>query len=77
MSLNHSDEKSARWTMLEFGRFFQSKNVKNAYAFDGGQTSEVIFNGDIYAYIDRGTERWVSDMIYFATALPEEVWHNG
>lgn len=77
MSLNHSDEKSARWTMLQFGEFFQSMGVKDAYAFDGGQTSEIIFNGDIYAHVDKGSERWVSDMLYFATALPEEVWNNG
>lgn len=77
MSLNHSDEKAARWTMLEFGQFFQSRGVKSAYAFDGGQTSEIIFNGDIYNHIDKSSERWISDMIYFGTAIPEEVWNNG
>ena len=77
MSLNHSDEKSARWTMLEFGQFFQSRGVEKAYAFDGGQTSEIIFNGEIYNHIDKSSERWVSDMVYFGTAIPEEVWNNG
>lgn len=77
MSLNHSDEKSARWTMYEFGQFFQSRGVEKAYAFDGGQTSEIIFNGEIYNHIDKSSERWVSDMVYFGTALPEEVWNNG
>ena len=76
MSLNHSDEKSARWTMLEFGQFFQSRGVEKAYAFDGGQTSEIIFNGEIYNHIDKSSERWVSDMVYFGTALPEEVWNH-
>ena len=42
-----------------------------------GQTSEIIFNHEIYNYIDRNSERWVSDMIWFGTALPEEVWKNG
>ena len=77
MSLNHSDEKSARWTMYEFGQFFQSRGVEKAYAFDGGQTSEIIFNGQIYNHIDKSSERWVSDMVYFGTAIPEEVWNNG
>lgn len=77
MSLNHSDEKSARWTMYEFGQFFQSRGVEKAYAFDGGQTSEIIFNSEIYNHIDKSSERWVSDMVYFGTALPEEVWNNG
>ena len=77
MSLNHSSEKEARWTMMEFAEFFQSRGVRCAYAFDGGQTSEIIFNHEIYNYIDRNSERWVSDMIWFGTALPEEVWKNG
>lgn len=77
MSLNHSDEKAARWTMLEFGQFFQSRGVRCAYALDGGQTSEIIFNNEIYNHIDKSSERWVSDMIYFGTAIPEEVWNNG
>lgn len=77
MSLNHSDEKSARWTMYEFAQFFQSRGVEKAYAFDGGQTSEIIFNNEIYNHIDKSSERWVSDMVYFGTALPEEVWNNG
>lgn len=77
MSLNHSNEKEARWTMLQFAQLFQSRGVKCAYGFDGGQTSEVVFNGDIYNHVDKGSERWVSDMVYFGTALPEEVWNNG
>ena len=77
MSLNHSNEKEARWTMLQFAQLFQSRGVRCAYAFDGGQTSEVVFNGDIYNHVDKGSERWVSDMVYFGTALPEEVWNNG
>ena len=77
MSLNHSNEKEARWTMMDFAEFFQSRGVRCAYAFDGGQTSEIIFNHEIYNYIDRNSERWVSDMIWFGTALPEEVWKNG
>lgn len=77
MSLNHSIEKPARWTMREFAELFQSKGVKCAYAFDGGQTSEVIINDDIYNHVDKGSERWVSDMVYFGTALPEEVWNHG
>lgn len=64
-SLNHSNEKAARWTVKEFADFFASLGVKSAYTLDGGQTGELIINGDIYNHIDYGEERHVSDMIYF------------
>lgn len=76
MSLNHSDEKQARWTMSEFGRHFYEKGVINAYGLDGGQTSEIVFQGGTaYNHVDHvnGTNsRMVSDMIYFASALGGE-----
>lgn len=76
MSLNHSDEKQARWTMSEFGRHFYEKGVVNAYGLDGGQTSEIVFQGGTaYNHVDHvnGTNsRMVSDMIYFASALGGE-----
>ena len=37
----------------------------------------LVFNGEIYNHIDKSSERWVSDMVYFGTAIPEEVWNNG
>ena len=76
MSLNHSDEKQARWTMSEFGQHFYEKGVINAYGLDGGQTSEIVFQGGTaYNHVDHvnGTNsRMVSDMIYFASALGGE-----
>lgn len=57
-------------TIQEMGQIISSKNVKQAYELDGGQTGEVVMNGNIINHIDFGSERTVSDMIYFATALP-------
>ncbi|MBR1457346.1 MAG: phosphodiester glycosidase family protein, partial [Oscillospiraceae bacterium] len=71
MSLNHSPERAARWTVNQFGREMYNKGVFNAYCLDGGQTSEIVFRGQPYNYIDFGAERGVSDIIYFATAIPE------
>ena len=71
MSLNHSPERAARWTVNQFGREMCNKGVKTAYCLDGGQTSEIVFRGEPYNYIDYGSERGVSDIIYFATAIPE------
>ncbi len=72
MSLNHSPEKEARWTVNKFGEQMYARGLQQAYCLDGGQTSEVVFRGTPYNYIDFGGEREVSDIIYFATALPEK-----
>jgi len=70
MSLNHGD-KSARWTVNQFAEHFAEKPVITAYCLDGGQTGEVVFRGEPYNHVDFGAERNVSDIIYFATAVPE------
>ena len=70
MSLNHSNEKQARWNINTFAQHFAEKGVRTAYALDGGQTSEIVFQGEPYNYIDFGAERLVSDIIYFASAIP-------
>ena len=69
MSLNHSPEAEARWTVNQFARHFGEKPVINAYCLDGGQTSEIVFRGRPYNHVDYGKERPVSDNIYFATAI--------
>ena len=53
-----------------FSKMLYDKGVRHAYNIDGGQTGELIINGKIRNSIDFGSERTVSDMIYFATALP-------
>ena len=46
------------------------KGVVNAYNLDGGQTGEIVINNEIINHIDFGEERTVSDMMFFATAMP-------
>ena len=48
------------------------KGCINAYTLDGGQTAEIIWKDRPYSYVDWGVERTVSDIIYFATAVPED-----
>ena len=71
MSLNHSAEQAARWTVNQFGERMFQRGLQQAYCLDGGQTSEIVWRGSPYNYIDFGGEREVSDIIYFATAIPE------
>ena len=70
MSLNHGSQQ-ARWTVDQFGSHFAEKPVRTAYCLDGGQTGEVYFCGSVYNYVDFNEERRVSDIIYFATAIPD------
>ncbi len=65
---------SGSCTMNEFAGMIFGKGVVDAYNLDGGQTSEMIFNGNIYNHIDYENERAVSDIIYFSTAIPEDEW---
>lgn len=59
-------------TLPVFANYMYEKGVINAYNLDGGQTGEIVINGEIINHIDFGEERTVSDMMFFATALPEE-----
>ena len=68
MSVNHSPEAEARWTVNQFARHFGEKAVQNAYCLDGGQTAEIVFRDRPYNAIDYGVERPVIDDLYFVTA---------
>ena len=57
--------------MTTFAEHMAEKGVRTAFCLDGGQTGEVVFRGVPYNYIDFDAERLVSDILYFATALPE------
>ena len=71
MTINHTMEGTPRANINELAEILYNKGVKNAYALDGGQTSEIIMQGSPVNHVDFGNERLVSDIIYFATAIPE------
>ncbi len=73
MTINHTPDARPRATINELARIIYSKNVWKAYTLDGGQTAEIIMMGGPINHVDFGYERAVSDIIYFATAIPEEV----
>ena len=71
MSSNHAPERDSLWTVDDMARAMYERGVPNAYGLDGGQTSEILFQGEPFNHIDYGAERGVSDIIYFASAIPE------
>ena len=49
-----------------------ARGCEKAYTLDGGQTATTVFNGRLINPVQFGWERLVSDIIYFATAIPDE-----
>ena len=71
MTVNHCNGQNPRCNVNEFAELMYSKGCFKAYNLDGGQTSEIVFHNVPINYIDFNAERTVTDIIYFATALPE------
>ena len=72
MTINHTPDARPRATINELARYIYSKGVQKAYTLDGGQTAEIVMFGAPINHVDFGYERTVSDIIYFATAIPNE-----
>lgn len=59
-----------RYPVKVFAKFIQGLGCKTAYALDGGQTTAIVMNDELITLPDYQTQRRISDIIYFATALP-------
>ena len=64
-------ERQVRPTIAEFADVLVSYGVDKAYALDGGQTTVIAMDGELITSVDYGYQRKISDIIYFATALPD------
>lgn len=56
----------------DWAKFLAGLDVQQAYALDGGQTATIVMNDTLINRPDYGTQRKISDIIYFATAIPAE-----
>lgn len=59
-------------TMSQFARSLQKLGIPTAYALDGGQTATIAMNNQLMNRVSYGSQREISDIIYFATAIPED-----
>lgn len=57
-------------TMYEFADRIYQTGCRMAYALDGGQTAVIVMDGELINQVTHGYQRKISDIIYFATALP-------
>ena len=70
--VNTSQEQSYwhRHKVRAFAQFIKDLGCNTAYALDGGQTTAIVMNDELVTLPDYKTQRRISDIIYFATALP-------
>ena len=57
--------------MAEFAGQMQAFGAEQAYALDGGQTAVIVTGDKLINRPSYGYQRAISDIIYFATALPD------
>lgn len=72
--LNANGENGGFWNLPDihtFTDFVQTLNCKQAYTLDGGQTAVIVMNDEMKNLVQFGAQRRISDIIYFATAIPD------
>lgn len=60
------------WTLAQFAEMMRRLKVENAYNLDGGNSTMVMFKGGYVNRINEETMRTISDIVYFASAVPEK-----
>lgn len=60
-----------RHNIADFAANVESFGVDKAYALDGGQTTVIAMDGQMINDVEFGYQRAISDIIYFATAMPD------
>ena len=58
-------------TMPQFADQMAAFGAEQAYALDGGQTAVIVTNDQLINRPSYGYQRAISDIIYFATAIPD------
>ena len=63
-------------TIKMLAEFMGELGCQEAFNLDGGGSATMVFNGKCYNNISGESERNISDIIYFASAVPEESWQD-
>lgn len=58
-------------TLDQFARQLQQTGCRMAYTLDGGQTATIVMNDTLVNQVSYGSQRRISDIVYFATAVPD------
>ena len=68
--VNGEEDQPEVPTIHRFARNLQQSGIQKAYALDGGQTAVIAMDGKLINAVLYGQQRKISDIIYFATAIP-------
>ena len=69
---NHEAPDYQLVTIREFADSLHAMGIPTAYALDGGQSAAIVFNDELINTVSYGSQRKISDIIYFATAIPNQ-----
>lgn len=58
-------------TLNEFAGYLTATGCRTAYTLDGGQTAAIAMQDTLVNQVSYGSQRRISDIVYFATALPD------
>lgn len=58
-------------TIHDFAQVLEGMGVEKAYTLDGGQTGVITLNDQMMNPAQYGSQRAISDIFYFATAIPD------
>jgi len=59
-------------TVPDFADRLLEMGIHTAYALDGGQTAAIVIDNQLINTVSYGSQREISDIFYFATAIPNE-----
>ena len=68
--VNGEEDQPEVPTIHRFARNLRQSGITKAYALDGGQTAVIAMDGKLINAVLYGQQRKISDIIYFATAIP-------
>ncbi len=71
VTINYEGPYIEASTIGQLAETLESLGCDKAYTLDGGQTGTIIVNDKVINNVDYGEQRNISDIIYFATALPD------
>lgn len=71
VAANTEGEHYAVPTVQQVAENLQAMGVPTAYALDGGQTAAIAMNHQLINKVSYGSQREISDIFYFATAIPD------
>lgn len=77
VTANTTGEHQSIPTVAQFAKNIAATGCRMAYCLDGGQTATIVMNNDLVNRPVYGQQRKISDIIYFATAVPEGGMDNG